>query len=77
MNRAQVDIFLKSGQTVTSSMEEQELRRLTDDFVNFVTSDNPENSGGVYSGMNGTSAQSIFLSFDSVSAIAVNGMSVS
>lgn len=77
MNRAQVDIQLKGGQTISTSMEEPEVRRLSDDFVSFVTSDNPQNSGGVYNGANGNTVQSIFLTFDSVSAIVVNGMNVS
>lgn len=74
MNTSTVDIYLKSGQTLTSNMEDAEVTRLTDDFANFVTSDNPANSGGVYNGNTGGTALSIFLAFDDVAAVVVHGM---
>lgn len=69
-----VDIHLKNGQVVTTDMEDKEVSRLTEDFANFVTSDNPDNSGGVYNGNANSTTQSIFLSFASVEAVIVNGM---
>ena len=70
----QVSIYLKSGATISTQMADAEVQRLTDDFANFVTSDNPDNSGGVYNGATSGAAQSIFLAFDGVEAVVVIGM---
>ena len=75
MGRTQVTIHLKSGQTIPTSMDDNEVQRLTNDFANFITSDDPDNSGGVYNGNVNGSSQSIFLAFDSVEAVVVIGMS--
>ena len=77
MNTSAVDIFLKSGQAINTNMVDTEVKRLTDDFANFITSDDPANSGGVYNGSGANGAASIFLSFDGVEAIVVHGMQAS